>query len=776
MYKSMAFTIVLALVLAGLLPACTPTTTPQPAPTAPKPANVIGAEGGTLTIPWPQPGDPITQVTLRIPPGAVAQPVAWTVQPASATAASPAWHGLAPVAAAIVGPSNVQLTQPLQLEFQVDSAKLQAFGVVDPTAMIGLLALADGTALPVEVTAAADLLASSPGPKFLPPLPSSIAALLPAVGNMKIFGPHVVPNPADCKPPYASKHPPVLLVHGWQAVEDIQDYFQAFTKSPDATSWGALSPDHGNLLAKQETDPAEVFELRYYTGFTISKSAVTLAKTLAAIRAATGQKTVTIVAHSMGGLVSRTYTTSPDYAGDVQRLITLGTPHAGTTDLLQNAIDNALGSYKGPGKLALELFTSSAEMLSGSTFLKLLNAKLPADLAGPAPDYHMIRGTKDLLVPVKYASMTASLGLEGKEHLNIVDYCELDKYHTSVGFGSGVADITGKDHPAYPLVCRAVGLTSECGGLDAWQTGVCSCRAACAKVELPYTCSPGKGLVTGTETCDLVDNDCNGQTDEVPADQLASDINNCGQCGKSCLAGQTCSKGKCDACVGGAFKSCDDGNVCTTDSCDSATGLCSHSSILGCWVLLYQDEFDAATLNSFWTPQGTSVVQKDGLLKIQENATDTYAQVAANLPNVANLRIEMKHYMHAGNDYYMPGIALSAKGTPSGFALVWKRSSYAPDYCSKADGYDKILVQSSVGCTVSSLKSSSYYGKWVTSCVEYSKSVSLVSYDAGCDGQVDFTATLAVADSVAMNYLVLSGYGWWTGHFHDFDWIKIYIK
>lgn len=51
---------------------------------------------------------------------------------------------------------------------------------------------------------------------------------------------------------------------------------------------------------------------------------------------------------------------------------------------------------------------------------------------------------------------------------------------------------------------------------------------------------PGVG-----ELCDLVDNDCNAQTDDVPTDQLQSDPSNCGQCGKSCLGGQSCAKGKC---------------------------------------------------------------------------------------------------------------------------------------------------------------------------------------------------------------------------------------
>ena len=46
-------------------------------------------------------------------------------------------------------------------------------------------------------------------------------------------------------------------------------------------------------------------------------------------RSRSGQSKVVLVGHSMGGLVARAYVQSQQYRGDVERLITLGTPHRG---------------------------------------------------------------------------------------------------------------------------------------------------------------------------------------------------------------------------------------------------------------------------------------------------------------------------------------------------------------------------------------------------------------------------------------------------------------
>lgn len=45
-----------------------------------------------------------------------------------------------------------------------------------------------------------------------------------------------------------------------------------------------------------------------------------------------GAKQVILIGHSMGGLVSRSYIQSKAYANDVERLITLGTPHRGSAE------------------------------------------------------------------------------------------------------------------------------------------------------------------------------------------------------------------------------------------------------------------------------------------------------------------------------------------------------------------------------------------------------------------------------------------------------------
>ncbi|MCB9738523.1 MAG: hypothetical protein H6747_04585 [Deltaproteobacteria bacterium] len=97
------------------------------------------------------------------------------------------------------------------------------------------------------------------------------------------------------------------------------------------------------------------------------------------------------------------------------------------------------------------------------------------------------------------------------------------------------------------------------------------------------SCAP---QAASDESCDGLDNDCDGETDEGGA-ALCEDDNVC--TADACTGGPGCSHapaaGPCsdgdactdkDACDGGACKGssvvCDDGDVCTADSCDPAKG------------------------------------------------------------------------------------------------------------------------------------------------------------------------------------------------------------
>lgn len=94
----------------------------------------------------------------------------------------------------------------------------------------------------------------------------------------------------------------------------------------------------------------------------ITNNAQRLKSTVAAVKARTGAAKVDLVAHSMGGLVSRDYVKNLGGASSVDALIMMGTPNYGTGLANLATLVNCVG------------ITACDQMARGSSYLAALNA------------------------------------------------------------------------------------------------------------------------------------------------------------------------------------------------------------------------------------------------------------------------------------------------------------------------------------------------------------------------------------------------------------------
>lgn len=116
-----------------------------------------------------------------------------------------------------------------------------------------------------------------------------------------------------------SEYVPVLLVHGFQ----LWGAENRLCGIGDFETWGDLAP----LLVEEKVD---VWELHYDTSAAIEDTDDILAEAVDQMLTALDSGRVTLVAHSMGGLVARSYLQYEAGYTKTARLITLGTPHLAT--------------------------------------------------------------------------------------------------------------------------------------------------------------------------------------------------------------------------------------------------------------------------------------------------------------------------------------------------------------------------------------------------------------------------------------------------------------
>ncbi|MFQ5616859.1 MAG: esterase/lipase family protein, partial [Anaerolineales bacterium] len=149
------------------------------------------------------------------------------------------------------------------------------------------------------------------------------------------------PTPTPTATPPTPSKPVVVLVHGFQGLSPKSDLTcdpNNFTNS-EIVDYSALqAPTYavnywGDMPAWLEQD-YDVWVAQLKTGLSqgtpsLGYNAACLRNQINHVVQQTGQLKVTIVAHSMGGLVSRACLSLRNCGGKVDKLVTLGSPHAG---------------------------------------------------------------------------------------------------------------------------------------------------------------------------------------------------------------------------------------------------------------------------------------------------------------------------------------------------------------------------------------------------------------------------------------------------------------
>jgi len=229
---------------------------------------------------------------------------------------------------------------------------------------------------------------------------------------------------------------PVLLVHGlvWETDGHDQTWGCCRPTNMGKTRWDGMVGfldshglpfggmirlrNGGTPTAILESTPkgtnpakARLFVLRFTASANtdgLAYKALELAEAIRLVRETTGAPRVRLVAHSAGGLVARAYLQSAlpgvKYRGDVDRLVTISTPHLGSS--LATHFGDFLGtratSLKPEAALIREL-NNALDLPADTTFASIVVRGIAADVRGDGDEVSALADRKFLArLPVEY--------------------------------------------------------------------------------------------------------------------------------------------------------------------------------------------------------------------------------------------------------------------------------------------------------------------------------------------------------------------------------------
>lgn len=230
---------------------------------------------------------------------------------------------------------------------------------------------------------------------------------------------------------------PVLLVHGitWKLDEEDATWGRYWGGRGGPRQWsgmigflhskgleygGTIRPIGSNVSLPQRLDTegvsgdpreAELFVLKFSRAANtdgVGYKALELAESIRQLRRFTGARKVRLVTHSAGGIVARAYLQDAlpgvEYRGDVERLITVATPHLGSS------VAHHFGDFLGtratsikPDAALIRNLNSRFDLPPDVTFASIVVRGIAADVRGDGEELdHLVNHALLNLLPVEY--------------------------------------------------------------------------------------------------------------------------------------------------------------------------------------------------------------------------------------------------------------------------------------------------------------------------------------------------------------------------------------
>jgi len=191
------------------------------------------------------------------------------------------------------------------------------------------------------------------------------------------------------------------------------------------------------------------------------------------------------------------------------------------------------------------------------------------------------------------------------------------------------------------------------------------------------------------------------------------------------------------------------------------------------------DNFDGGALDpSVWESKGNRVLVNNGYVSLQAAETDNAGQMwTKSLSNLSTVKVTVRHWMQpSGTKPFFPMLVLRDESGQPIADLRWLRSNDPPTYCGKPENYDKVLLHAGgVSCAyVSGAKSSDFFGVWVDTEINYDQVTGRYSATSiAPTASVRITYTIPLERRKKVRDVYFSGYGWFTGHEHRIDSVRV---